>query len=77
MGAASLAYLYGYLRSVTNRLVRRETSLIRTGLIILVNAFDKPLWASDLLLRLAKGLCHVGAVAHLGVVAHLNSLLSV
>jgi len=63
--------------SVTIRLVRRETSLIAQVWFILVNAFDKPLWSSDLLERLAKGLCHVGAVAHLGVVAHLNSLLSV
>ena len=77
MGAASLAYLYGYLRSVTNRLVRGRLVLSQRSDYILVNAFDKPLWSSDLLLGHAEGLGHEGVGLHLGVVAHLNSLLSV
>ena len=40
-------------------------------------AFDNPLWSSDLLLGHAEGLGHEGVVVHLGTVAHLNSLLSV
>ena len=63
--------------SVTIRLVRKGTSLIAQVWFILVNAFDKPLWSSDLLLGHAEGLGHEGVVLHLGVVAHLNSLLSV
>ena len=40
-------------------------------------AFDNPLWSSDLLLGHAEGLGHEGVFVHLGIVAHLNSLLSV
>ena len=76
-GSISLAMFYWVsARSLIDQLEGRLVLSHRSG-FILVNAFDKPLWSSDLLQRLAKGLCHVGAVAHLGVVAHLNSLLSV
>ena len=35
-------------------------------------AFDNPLWSSDLLLGHAEGLGHEGVGFHLGVVAHLD-----
>ena len=76
-GSISLAmFSWVSARSLLDQLEERLVLSHRSG-FILVNAFDKPLWSSDLLQRLAKGLCHVGDVAHLGVVAHLNSLLSV
>ncbi len=66
-----------YSSSVTIRLVRRETSLISQVWLHSSQAFDNPLWSSDLLLGHAEGLDHEGVGLHLGNVAHLNSLLSV
>jgi hypothetical protein len=64
-----------YSGLVTIRLVRRETSLIAQVWLYSIQAFDNPLWSSDLLLGHAEGLGHKGAVAHLGVVAHLDSFI--
>jgi hypothetical protein len=66
-----------YSSSVTIRQVRRETSLIAQDWLHSSQAFDNPLWSSDLLLGYGEGLGHEGVVIHLGVAAHLNSLLSV
>jgi hypothetical protein len=65
----------GIYALVTIRLVRRETSLIAPVWLYSSQAFDKPLWSSDLLLRHADGLGHKGVVLHLGVVAHLDSFI--
>jgi len=64
-----------YSSSVTIRLVRRETSLIAQVWLYSSQAFDNPLWSSDLLLGHAEGLGHEGVVLHLGVVAHLDSFI--
>jgi hypothetical protein len=64
-----------YSSSVTIRLVRRETSLIAQVWLYSSQAFDNPLWSSDLLLGHAEGLGHKGVVAHLGIVAHLDSFI--
>jgi hypothetical protein len=63
-------YAWSLLDSLEGRLVL----LHRSG-YILVNAFDKPLWSSDLLLGHTEGLGHEGVVLHLGVVAHLDSFI--
>jgi hypothetical protein len=64
-----------YSSSVTIRLVRRETSLIAQVWLRSSQAFDNPLWSSDLLLGHAEGFGHKGAVAHLGIAAHLDSFI--
>jgi hypothetical protein len=64
-----------YSSSVIIRLVRRETSLIAQVWLYSSQAFDNPLWSSDLLSGHAKGLGHKGVVVHLGVVAHLDSFI--
>ncbi len=66
-----------YSSSVTIRLVRRETSLIAQVWLYSSQAFDNPLWSSDLHLGHAEGLGHEGVGLHLGIIANLNSLLSV
>ncbi len=64
-----------YSSLVTIRLVRRETSLIAQVWLHSSQAFDNPLWSSDLLLGHADGFGHEGAVEHLGVEAHLDSFI--
>jgi hypothetical protein len=56
------------------------TSSKGTGVIAQVwfhssQAFDKPLWSSDLLLGHTEGLGHEGVALHLGVVVHLDSFI--
>ncbi len=58
-----------YSSLVTIRLVRRETSLIAQVWLYSSQAFENPLWSSDLLLGHAEGLGHEGAVSHLGIVS--------
>ncbi len=64
-----------YSSSVTIKLVRWETSLISQVWLHSSQAFDNPLWSSDLLLGHAEGLGHEGVVVHLGIAAHLNSFI--
>jgi hypothetical protein len=64
-----------YSSSVTIRLVRRGTSLIAQVWLHSSQAFDNPLWSSDLLLGQAEGLGHEGVVVHLSVIAHLDSFI--
>jgi hypothetical protein len=61
--------------SVTIRLVWGRTSLIAQVWFHSSQAFNNPLWSSDLLLGHAEGLGHEGVVVHLGVVAHLDSFI--